>query len=212
MNRQNAVRQWSNKAFHLSFICVAMLSVAMQTQAFPAIGDTAPDFTGNNSFGKKVALSDFKNKVVVLEWTNHECPFTVKHYKTRNMQSLQSHYTGKDVIWLSVVSSAEGKQGYVTPNEANELSQTRQASPSHVILDVSGEIGKLYGAKTTPHMFVISTDGKLAYNGAVDSIRSADPADIDAATNYTRAALDALLAGETEGTPLTKPYGCSVKY
>lgn len=181
-------------------------------QASPTINQPAPDFTATDAKGKSHRLADYSGKLVVLEWTNHQCPFTVKHYKSGNMQSLQQRYTDKGVVWLSVVSSAKGKQGYVTGDEALALTQSRNAQPTAVLLDESGTLGKLYDAKTTPHMYIIDKEGKLAYNGAIDSIRSADPADIKTAENYLSAALDALMAGNTVSKALTKPYGCSVKY
>lgn len=196
-------------------ITTLMLTLfALSTSAFavPTIGKPAPNFSATDATGKSHQLSDYKGKYVVLEWTNHECPFTVKHYKSGNMQALQKTYTDKDVVWLSVISSAKGKQGYVSPQQAQELSSSRNAHPSAVLLDESGQLGHLYGAQTTPHMYIITPEGTLAYNGAIDSVRSADTADIKGATNYVSQALDALLAGNTVATPLSKPYGCSIKY
>jgi len=176
--------------------------------------DTAPAFTGVDSNGETVSLADFAGKTVVLEWTNDGCPFVKKHYADpiKNMQTLQSDAAADDVVWLSIISSAEGKQGNVDGAGANELTTSRGAAPAHVILDESGEIGKLYSAKTTPHMFVITADGEVAYKGAIDDNSSANPADIEGATNYVTAALDAVAAGEPVETASTKPYGCSVKY
>jgi len=174
----------------------------------------APAFTGITSNGETVSLADFAGKTVVLEWTNDGCPFVKKHYAEpiKNMQTLQADATADDVVWLSVISSAPGKQGHVDGAAANELTTSRGAAPSHVILDETGEIGKLYDAKTTPHMFVITADGEVAYEGAIDSKKSANPADIEGATNYVTAALDSVAAGEPVETASTKPYGCSVKY
>ena len=182
--------------------------------AGPTIGEAAPGFTGTNSNGETVSLSDFDGKTVVLEWTNADCPFVKKHYdeSVKNMQGLQTGAAEDDVVWISVISSAPGKQGHVDGATANELTTSRGAAPAHVILDESGDIGRLYDAKTTPHMFVIEDDQSLAYMGAIDSKKSANPADIANSTNYVTAALDAVAAGTAVETTSTKPYGCSVKY
>ncbi|MEO1474854.1 MAG: redoxin domain-containing protein, partial [Pseudomonadota bacterium] len=164
--------------------------------------------------GETVSLSDFAGQTVVLEWTNHGCPFVQKHYDEtyKNMQGLQTAAADDGVVWLSVISSAPGKQGHVSPEEANELTTSRGAAPSAVIIDESGDIGRLYDAKTTPHMYIITGDGTLAYQGAIDSIKSARVSDIPEADNYVTAALDAVAAGEAVETAQTRPYGCSVKY
>ena len=176
------------------------------------IGKEAPSFELVDSDGNKQTLEQFKGKKVILEWTNHQCPFVVKHYGSGNMQGLQKRYTDEGVVWLSIISSAEGKQGFVSGDEANELTASREAMPSKVLFDPSGTVGKTYGAKTTPHMYIIDEDGVLQYNGAIDSIPSADKADIAKAENYVDAAMAALVAGEAVSKPLTRPYGCSVKY
>lgn len=178
----------------------------------PAIGKAAPTFTATDSNGKSHDLASFKGKYVVLEWLNHGCPYVKKHYNAKNMQTLQKAYTDKGVVWLSIISSAEGKQGYSTPAEANEAVAKHGASPTAVLLDPKGDIGRLYGAKTTPHMFVINPAGEVIYKGAIDSESSTDPADIAGATNYVTAALDAAMAGKPVATAQSKPYGCSVKY
>lgn len=190
------------------------LTVALTQPAWAAaqVGKPAPNFTGTDSNGKAVKLSDFKGKVVVLEWTNHDCPFVRKHYDTSNMQKLQQQATSKGVIWLSVISSAPGKQGAVSPAKANELTTSRKASPTAVILDPKGTIGQLYGARTTPHIYIIDKQGILQYNGALDSIPSADKADVPKATNYVSSALTNILAGRPANPATTTPYGCSVKY
>ena len=189
-------------------------TAAAEDISAPTIGETAPGFTGTNSNGETVSLSDFDGKTVVLEWTNDGCPFVKKHYAEprKNMQGLQTDAGDDDIVWLSIISSAPGKQGHVDGAGANELTTSRGAAPTHVILDPSGDIGRLYKAKTTPHMFVIEGDQSLAYMGAIDSNSSANPADIDTATNYVTAALDAVEAGTPVETTSTKPYGCSVKY
>ena len=182
--------------------------------AAPAIGETAPAFTGTNSNGEEISLSDFDGKTVVLEWTNADCPFVKKHYdeSVKNMQSLQTGAAEDEVVWISVISSAPGKQGHVDGVTANELTTSRGAAPAHVIIDETGEIGRAYDAKTTPHMFVIEGDQSLAYMGAIDSKKSANPADIADSTNYVKAALESVATGADVETTSTKPYGCSVKY
>jgi peroxiredoxin len=176
------------------------------------VGGKAPAFTATDSNGKPEALADFKGKWVVLEWTNNECPFVKKHYGSGNMQKLQKLFTGKGVTWLSVVSSAPGQQGFVDGARANALTKDRSAAPSAVLLDPQGTLGKLYGAKTTPHMYVIDPQGKLVYNGAIDDKPSTDPADVAGAKNYVSAALDEAMAGKPVAVASSAPYGCSVKY
>lgn len=179
--------------------------------AAPEVGAPAPAFSATDTNGEAVDLSALADKTVVLEWTNHGCPYVQKHYNSNNMQQLQTAATAEDVVWISVISSGPGKQGHVSAEEANELTESRNANPSHVVLDPSGEIGHMYDARTTPHMFVIDK-GTLVYMGGIDSIRTADPADIPEATNYVSAALDDIKAGRDVATPVAKPYGCSVKY
>ena len=188
--------------------------IASTAQAAPATGAAAPVFSGFASAGETISLSDFAGKTVVLEWTNDGCPFVKKHYATppANMQSLQKSAAADDIVWISVISSAKGEQGYADAARANDLTASRGAAPAHVVLDEAGTIGKLYGAKTTPHMFIITPDGELAYDGAIDSKPSAKVDDIAAATNYVTAALADIEAGKPVATPVTKPYGCSVKY
>ncbi len=192
----------------------ALIVSTAEAEARPQINAPAPAFAGVTSTGETVSLADFAGKRVVLEWTNHDCPFVKKHYDPgfANMQGLQQAAAAADTVWLSVISSAPGKQGHVSASEADVLSDSRGAAPAHVILDESGDIGRLYDARTTPHMFVIAPDGTLAYDGAIDSIASARPADIPAADPYVVLAQAALDAGEPVDPASTKPYGCSVKY
>lgn len=178
----------------------------------PAIGAKAPDFTLTDSNGKKQSLSDYKGKFVVLEWINHGCPFVKKHYETNNMQGLQKEATGKGVIWLSIASSAEGKQGHLTADEWNKANEEHGSAPTAVLLDPSGAVGKKYGAKTTPHMYVINPEGKLVYKGAIDDKPSYKNSDVPGAKNYVRAALDEAMAGKPVTVASTESYGCSVKY
>lgn len=176
------------------------------------VGEAAPAFTATTAEGKTVSLSDFAGKIVVLEWHNKGCPFVVKHYGSGNMQALQKEMTDKDVVWLTVNSSAEGQQGYETGEEALKTAAENKAAATHILIDAKGEIGKAYDAKTTPHMFVIDKEGKLAYAGAIDDRASFKPEDIEGAKNYVREAVAALEAGKPVETSSTKPYGCSVKY
>lgn len=182
--------------------------------ASPAVvvGKPAPAITAKDSNGADVTLDAYKGKIVVLEWTNNECPFVRKHYDTKNMQDTQKYAAEKGAVWISVISSAPEKQGHVTPEKANEITTAEGATISHKILDESGAIGRLYGAKTTPHMFVIDASGNVAYMGAIDSDASFKPEAVKGATNYVRAAIDALVAGTPVTTAQTEPYGCGVKY
>jgi len=178
----------------------------------PRIGQPAPDFSGTDSHGQTVHLRDLRGHVVVLEWSNHECPFVGKQYRSGNMQALQKDATGHGVVWLTILSSAPGTQGSVTADQANELTRSRGAAPSAVVLDPTGTIGRGYGARTTPHMFVIDKSGTLVYMGAIDDRPTTDVADIPGARNYVRLALSALENGTPVADPVTRPYGCSVKY
>jgi len=198
---------------HLLLLALALWPLTTTAaQASPEIGKPAPEFMANDTNGKHVMLSELKGKTVVLEWTNHECPFVRKHYGSGNMQALQKEATADGVIWVSIVSSAKGKEGNVTAEEANKITADQKAFPTHKILDEDGTIGKLYGAKTTPHMFVIDKDGVLVYAGAIDNTPSADPDDVKTVKNYVREALADLKAGKSVTTPSTNPYGCGVKY
>jgi peroxiredoxin len=177
-----------------------------------APGSPAPDFKGTDSNGVQHSLSQYRGKYVVLEWTNKGCPYDQKHYLSGSMENLQKEWTAKGVIWLSVISSAPGQQGYVTPAEENAYLKTLNAAPTAVLLDPSGTIGRLYEAKTTPHMFVIDPNGKLIYQGAIDNKPTTDQADLKGAQNYLNDALNAALAGKPVAVQSTRPYGCSVKY
>lgn len=176
------------------------------------IGEQAPAFEERDSRGEMIRMSDFAGKIVVLEWTNDGCPFVQKQYASGNMQKTQVAAEKDGVVWISVVSSHVGAQGYVSGKQADKLTADRGAHPAHVILDADGSMGRAYGAKTTPHMFVISPDGKLAYQGAIDSIASSDVADVPRATNYVLAALRAVKEGKTPDPAVTRSYGCNVKY
>jgi len=180
--------------------------------AAPRPGIAAPDFTLPDSNGKTVSLADFKGKTVILEWTNHLCPYVGKHYGTGNMQKLQHEAAADGIVWLSIISSAPGTQGYVDGAEANKLTVERKAAPTAVLLDPKGTVGHLYDARTTPHMYIIDATGKLVYMGGIDDTPTADWDDVKTAKNYVRAALDDMAKGRPVANPITRAYGCTVKY
>ena len=197
-----------------SFLSLGMLAALTVTLVAYAVrvGNAAPDFTGTDSNGKTHKLSDYRGKYVVLEWTNNGCPYTQKHYESGNMQALQKEWTDKGVVWLTVLSSAPGEQGYMTALQENAYVGKERAAPTAAILDSTGTIGHAYEAKTTPHMFVIDPSGKLIYAGAIDDHATTDPGDIKSSKNYVSDALNESMAGKTVATSYTRPYGCSVKY
>ncbi len=178
----------------------------------PKVGAPAPEFTATDIDGHPRRLSEFKGKSVVLEWHNQGCPFVKKHYGTGNMQRLQKELTDQGAVWLTIISSAPGKQGYVSPAEETDYLKAQQASPTAVLLDPDGSVGHLYGAKTTPHMFLIDAKGVLIYAGAIDDRSTPDPEDVKGAKNYVEAAFAEAKAGKPVGVATTAPYGCSVKY
>lgn len=192
----------------------ALIASTARADSGLPVGRPAPDFTITDSNGDQVSLSDFQGRTVVLEWTNEGCPFVRKHYAQPpgNMQGLQADAKADGTVWLTVISSAPGKQGYTDGPSANQWAEEHGAKPAHVLLDPDGALGRLYQAKTTPHMFIVSPKGQVAYQGAIDSIASANVADIATATNYVREALTSLAAGEPVAVSTSKPYGCSVKY
>jgi peroxiredoxin len=192
----------------------AVGSYSVEAQAQVKIGEKAPDFPMKGTDGKEHKLSDYLGKTVVLEWFNHDCPFVKKHYdkSVKNMQSLQKNATDDGVIWVSINSSAQDKQGYLTTEEAIGISAEKAAHPSVILLDANGKIGKLYGARTTPHMFIIDKAGIIRYMGAIDSTPSTDASDISASKNYISQALAEIKAGKPVSEPVTEAYGCSVKY
>lgn len=198
--------RWVMFAASLLFLFPAVLRAEL------TVGEKAPDFTLTDINGKTHSLSEAAGKFVVLEWTNYECPFVVKHYGSGNMQGLQKTYTEKGVAWFSINSSAEGKQGNFTPEKWKDALDQQKAVPTATLLDGDGKVGKAYGAQTTPHIFIVNPEGNLIYQGAIDSKASADPQDIAGAKNYVKAALDEALAGKPVSEASTKAYGCSVKY
>ena len=187
---------------------LCMASVLSATK----VGDAAPDFTGTASNGKTVRLADYRGKYVVLEWHNNGCPYVGKHYKSGNMQRLQKQWTSQGVVWLTILSSAPGKQGYVSASEENDYLAKMQAAPTAALLDPSGQIGHLYDAKTSPQMIVINPKGVVIYDGAIDDKPTTDLNDVPGATNYVSRALMEAMAGKPVETAATRPYGCSVKY
>ena len=199
-------------ALLIAITTIALIFTSSAQAAAPVVGEMAPDFTATDSNGNEHKLSNFIGKIVVLEWTNHNCPYVVKHYSSGNMQKIQAQATGKGVIWLRIHSSAKGKQGYVTGEQANEIAKEQGSNATFQLLDSSGKIGRLYDAKTTPNMFVIDKEGKLAYAGAIDSDSNFRPESIKGATNYVMEAINALNAGKKIKVSNTKPYGCGIKY
>ena len=176
------------------------------------VGEAAPGFTSTSTSGNPVSLGSYKGKIVVLEWTNHECPYVRKHYETGNMQALQRETTGQGVVWLTIISSAKGEQGNVTPSQADELTTSRKAAPTAVLIDEKGVVGQMYGATNTPHMYIVDKGGVLVYAGAIDDRPTTRRADVQGANNYVRAALEQVTAGQPVKTPVTRAYGCTVKY
>ena len=198
---------------HLQVVLSALFLLApLNANAAPAIGQPAPDFTAMAVDGAKVKPSDYVGKVVVVEWNNPGCPFVHKHYDGGNMQALQAYATGKGVVWLAINSGGPGREGNMTNAEAKEFISAQKLVVTHYILDPEGNIGRLYGAKSTPHMFVIDAKGNIAYMGAIDDKPTPDPQSLKGADNYVRDAIDALLAGKPVAVASTQSYGCSVKY
>lgn len=199
---------------HLLAPTAVLVAFALAAPAFAiaAVGQPAPAFTATDSNGRQVSLADYKGKTVVLEWTNPECPFVQKYYSGGDMQKLQADAKKQGVVWLSVNSGADGKQGALSGAEANARMKQQGAAPSAYLIDSSGAVGRAYGARTTPHMFVISPAGAVAYAGGIDNLPTANPADIARAQPLVKLALADVAAGRDVATPTSKPYGCSVKY
>src|ERR1700694_5970865 len=193
-------------------LLISLVSTALFAADSPPVGSTAPDISATDSKGKTQTLSQYKGKYVVLEWFNPECPFVKKHYGSGNMQKLQEEFTGKGVVWLTVDSSAPGLEGYLTAEQAKAKMTEWKTKQTALVLDPEEKAGRSYGAKNTPHMFVINPEGKIVYEGAIDSKATSNASDIASSTNYVKAALDESLAGKTVTTPSSRPYGCSVKY
>ncbi len=200
------------KALHTLVAAVALISCTSPAWSDLAIGQKAPEFSLSGSDGKTYSSATYKGRWMVLEWFNPQCPFVKKHYVPGNMQRLQGAYTQRGVIWFSIDSSAAGKEGFITPPQAAADRQQRGAQNTATLLDPSGTIGHLYGAKSTPHLFIINPEGKLVYQGAIDDHPSANPNDIPQSKNYVAQALDEGLSGRPISQPQTKAYGCFVKY
>ena len=196
------------------FVLAAALTFALAAPALaaPAIGQPAPAFTIKDGAGKTRSLAEFKGQTVVLEWTNAGCPYVQKHYESGNMQGLQKGAAKDGVVWLTLISSAPGKQGYVSPAEAKTWKATTGAGSTAVLLDPTGQVGHAYEAKTTPHMYVVNGSGTLVYMGGIDDKPTADPASLKGATNYVAAALSDVKAGRPVAKAVSKPYGCTIKY
>ena len=196
----------------LSLVLTLLCTGALYAADMPRVGAPAPSFSLTDASGKTHSLGEYKGKYVVLEWFNPGCPFVQKHYRSENMQNLQKEFTGKGVAWLTIDSSAAGSQGYLTPEDAKKQMNDWKMNPTALLLDPEGKVGQEYHATNTPHMFVINPEGRLIYEGAIDSKASTDADDIKSSTNYVKAALEEAMAGKPVSTAQTKAYGCSVKY
>ncbi|PZR74577.1 MAG: thioredoxin family protein [Chthoniobacterales bacterium] len=196
----------------LTIALLSLASAALYAADSPAVGSAAPDFSLPDANGKTHSLADFKGKYVVLEWFNPECPFVKKHYGSGNMQKLQGDYTSKGVVWLTIDSNAPGAEGNISAEQAREVMKKWNTKQTALLLDPEGKAGRSYGAHNTPHMFVINPEGKVIYEGAIDSKASPNPADIPNSTNYVKVALDESMSGKPVSNATTRPYGCSVKY
>lgn len=198
------------RAFPFALAAAALVTAPALAEV--QIGKPAPNFKANDVNGQVVSLSDFRGKTVVLEWNNPECPFVRKHYSSGNMQKTQAAAKKEGVVWLTINSSAPGKQGHVDGVKAKSMIATQQAQPTAYLLDPQGKLGNGYGAKTTPHMYIINPRGTLVYMGGIDDKPSPNPADIDGARNHVLTALSELKAGKPVSVPTSRPYGCAVKY
>ena len=199
-------------AKRLGFFTATIILIAAAAAFAARVGQAAPDFVATDSNGQQHHLADYRGKFVVLEWHNNGCPYTQKHYLSGNMENLQREWTARGVIWFTVISSAPGAQGYVTAAQENDYIHQMHAAPTAALLDPDGQLGRLYDAKTTPHMFVINPNGILIYDGAIDDRSTSEQSDISGATNYVSQALTEAMAGKPVSVATTRPYGCSVKY
>ncbi len=196
----------------LIILCATLWGWAGLASAAATVGQPAPDFTLKDTSGKTVKLSDFKGKHVVLEWTNPGCPFVLKHYNSGNMQATQKDATGKGVVWLAINSTEKTHRDYLEPAKLGAWKQERKSAPSAILMDEEGTAGKAYGARTTPHMYIVNPQGQLIYAGGIDSIASSSADDIAKATNYVKVGVAEALAGKPLTASTTRPYGCSIKY
>jgi hypothetical protein len=195
-----------------SLLALCTLAFAAAAQAAPSVGQAAPDFTLKDTAGKAVKLSDYRGKYVVLEWTNPGCPYVRKHYNSGNMPATQKEALGKGAVWLSINSTERDSYDYMAPAKLVAWMQERKAQPSAMLMDEEGSAGMAYGARTTPHMYIVDPQGKLVYAGGIDSIPSSNPDDIKKAVNYVKQGLGEALTGKPISASVTRPYGCSIKY
>ncbi len=198
--------------FALSVSLVLINAAESDDRSGAVVGERAPDFSVVDAHGQVHSLSDYEGQYVILEWLNHGCPFVRKHYDGENMQELQKRYTEKGVVWLSVVSSAPGTQGYMEPDETIQTAEEKGAAPTAILLDSDGTMGRAYDARVTPQMYIINADGILEFNGAIDDKPTARLSDLEGAHNYVVAAITSLLNGEEVEVRTNTPYGCTVKY
>ena len=196
----------------LTTAAVAALSAATRSYAAPAVGQPAPDFTLTDTLGKTVHLSDYRGKLVVLEWVNPGCPYVRKHYSSANMQGTQKETTAQGVVWLSINSTEKASYDYLAPPQLARWMVDQKAAPTLTLMDEEGKVGQAYGARTTPHMYIISPQGTLVYAGGIDSIASSRPEDVKSAVNYVKQGVSQALAGQPLSNATTRPYGCSIKY
>lgn len=195
-----------------TLLAASLVTLAATAQAAPAVGQAAPDFTLKDASGKTVKLSDFRGKHVVLEWTNPGCPYVRKHYNSGNMPATQQEAMDKGVVWLAINSTERDSGDYLAPAQLAAWKAERKSKPSAILMDEEGTVGRAYGARTTPHMYIVNPQGQLVYAGGIDSIPSSNPDDIKRATNYVKQAVGELLAGKPVSQAATRPYGCSIKY
>ena len=195
-----------------ALFALPVLLLPLTAQAVPSVGQPAPDFTLQDVAGKPVKLSDFRGRYVVLEWTNPHCPFVRKHYDSGNMAATQQDVMGKGAVWLSINSTAKASYEYMEPARLVAWQQERKVQPTATLMDEDGVAGKAYGARTTPHMYIVDSQGRLAYAGGIDSIPSANPEDVRKAVNYVRQGIAEASAGKPLSAATTRPYGCSIKY
>lgn len=195
-----------------ALLALPALAFAAAAHAAPSVGQAAPDFTLTNPAGKPVKLSDFRGKHVVLEWTNPGCPYVKKHYDSGNMPATQRDAVARGVVWLSINSTERGAYDYLEPAKVAAWQKERKGAPTALLADEEGAVGRAYGARTTPHLYIVDPQGKLVYAGGIDSIPSSSQADIPKAVNYVRQALNETLSGKPVSAPVTRPYGCSIKY
>jgi peroxiredoxin len=212
LSQSLSTKEFTMKRFLLNLLCGAALLSAGASMAQAVVGQAAPAFSATDTAGKTVALADFKGKYVVLEWTNPGCPFVQKHYNSGNMPATQKEAMAKGAVWLAVNTTAKDASDYMAPAELQAWVKSKHAAPTAMLMDADAKVGRAYGARTTPHMYVIDPQGKLIYAGAIDSKPSTDPADIKTATNYVTQALGEAMAGKPVSRATTQAYGCSVKY